>query len=420
MGDRRRVWPVWALCALTTGVAVASFGANLLGRDGAGGVVQLAGEALLAVALPVAFAVVAALIVARQPRNTIGWLLLVPVGLAVVAAPLQAYLHRLAPTPPTPTPPLLLPVRCLGWSWLLLIFPLLHIALLCPSGRPPTPRWRWVGVAARAWAAHFVLLVTFSPPLRANTTPDVVLDIPLAVLGEGTAGRLSVVCAIGVVALVVLCVAALVARYRRAGRTERAQLKWLLYACGVFLAVYLPGTAGRLSDSSSPIGAAWRVAFGLSLVAIPAAIGVAILRYRLYDIELIIRRTLIYGALTATLAAVYVGGVALLTLLLRPLPGRNNQLAIVASTLAIFALPQPLRRRIQAAIDRRLYRRTYDAQRTLAAFGARLRDETDLGRIQADLLATVQETMQPAHAALWLRPVERRGTRGQPAADEGG
>jgi hypothetical protein len=146
----------------------------------------------------------------------------------------------------------------------------------------------------------------------------------------------------------------------------------------------------------------------LAYLALPLTLALAILRHRLWDIDLLIRRTLIYGALTATLAGVYVGGVALLTQPLRPLVGQNYQMAVVAATLALAALFQPLRRRLQAAIDRRFYRRAYDAQRSLAAFGARLRDEPELGRIRADLLATVQETVQPAHAALWLRPVERR------------
>jgi hypothetical protein len=146
------------------------------------------------------------------------------------------------------------------------------------------------------------------------------------------------------------------------------------------------------------------VALGAVLIGLPAAIGIAVLRYRLYDIDVIINRTLVYGSLTAMLVAVYVGSIVVFQAAFRSLTGQDSQLTIVASTLAIAALFNPLRRRIQAFVDRRFYRSKYDARKTLEAFSAKLRDETDLAELNEELLAAVRETMQPAHVSLWLRP----------------
>jgi hypothetical protein len=195
-------------------------------------------------------------------------------------------------------------------------------------------------------------------------------------------------------------------RYRRANDTERKQIKWLLYACAVFLLVFVSGNVGGVAGTNSLGGYIWGIFFGLSLVTLPAAIGIAILRYRLYEIDIVINRTLVYGSLTALLAAVYVSGVATTQTIFRALTGQQEQpqLAIVVSTLVIAALFNPLRRRIQSFIDRRFYRRKYDAARTLEAFSAKLRDETDLDTLRDDLVGVVRETMQPAHVSLWLRP----------------
>jgi ADP-ribosylglycohydrolase len=194
-----------------------------------------------------------------------------------------------------------------------------------------------------------------------------------------------------------------VARYRRASGVERQQLKWFALAAvlgGAFLVGrllsldwLLDNTLSTFLDSATTIG-------------LYLTVGVAILRYRLYDIDVLINRTLVYGSLTAMLALIYVGGVAVTQAIFRALTGQEEQpqLAIVVSTLAIAALFSPLRRRIQVFIDRRFYRRKYDATKTLEAFSARLRDETNLDALNDELVGVVRETMQPAYLSLWLRP----------------
>jgi hypothetical protein len=375
-----------------------------MGQDGSRNALYLASEALISLAAPVVFAIVAALIVSHQPRNTVGWVLMVPVGLYVVGGPIAGYIERLTPSSSEPTVAFLLMAWFNNWNWLLLIFPLLFIPLLFPNGHPPTPAWRWVGVAAIAWAALFVLLAALPQQINANTTPNVVVDNPIGVLGKDTVERLVGVWIVGLLALALACAVALFVRYRRADETEREQIKWLLYACAVFLVVYVVGFASGLGGTASLGGYIWGVFFGLSITNLPAAIGIAILRYRLYDIDVVINRTLVYGSLTATLIALYFGGIFLLQRIFVLLSGQQSTLAVVASTLLIAAMFNPLRRRIQSFIDRRFYRRKYDARKTLEAFSAKLRDEMNLEALNNELVAVVRETMQPAHVSLWMRP----------------
>jgi hypothetical protein len=243
-------------------------------------------------------------------------------------------------------------------------------------------------------------LVTLS---RQLTTPDLAFDNPIGVLGKGAVEFLSGVWVVGLLVLLAVCSLALFVRYRRANDTEREQIKWLLYACAVFLVVYVGGTIGGVAGTNSLGGYVWGVFFGLSLVMLPAAIGIAVLRYRLYDIEVVINRTLVYLPLTATLIALYYGGVVVLQGLFLTLTGEQSTLAVVASTLLIAALFNPLHRRIQTFIDRRFYRSKYDARKTLEGFAAKLRNETDIEALNDELVGVVRETMQPAHASLWLR-----------------
>jgi hypothetical protein len=196
----------------------------------------------------------------------------------------------------------------------------------------------------------------------------------------------------------------LVLRFRRARGAERQQIKWLAFSSIVFCAVFAAGPFLWSLPESPEIMWIWPVLFVAGASTIPVAVGIAILRYRLYDIDLIINRTLVYGSLTAMLVAVYVGSIVLLQGLLCVLTGQESQIAIVASTLAVAALFDPLRHRIQGFIDRRFYRKKYDAMKTLETFSAKLREETDFDALSHDLAKVVRETMQPTHVSLWLRP----------------
>ncbi len=202
--------------------------------------------------------------------------------------------------------------------------------------------------------------------------------------------------------------AAVVVRLRRSRGVERQQMKWFLYAAAPIptfpFTDYLPGIVGGFVSG---------LVLGWVLIGLPMAIGIAVLRYRLYGIDVVINRTLVYGALTASLALVYLGGIAVLQGMFRALTGQEFSLAVVASTLVIAALFSPLRRRIQGFIDRRFYRRKYDAARTLRAFSAKLREETDLDGLNTGLLEVVRDTVQPQHASLWLRE-PGRGARKSP------
>ncbi|HEV2091636.1 MAG TPA: hypothetical protein VGR18_00555, partial [Rubrobacter sp.] len=249
--------------------------------------------------------------------------------------------------------------------------------------------------------------LAFSPgELDKHTYPG--LPNPLGI-GGAVGGVLSAVESAGNGLLpiaIFVSISSTIVRFRRSGGRERLQLKWVAYAAGLtatsFLVSFvLPGSVPQaIQDAVFLLGMA-------AFAAIPISAGIAILRHRLYDVDVLINRTLVYGLLTLSLVAIYVGGIFLTQGLFRALTGQETRLAVVASTLAIAALFGPLRRRVQDFIDRRFYREKYDAAKTLSAFSARLRDETDLEALGEGLVGVVRETVQPAHAGLWLRPPAR-------------
>jgi hypothetical protein len=392
---------------LTCLASVAVF-ALRLGQAPAKNAPQLVDLVMWSLVGPLVFAIVALLILSRQPRNTIGWLLLAPVSLMLVGGPLEDYLLAQAPSASTPTGPFLLLAWANSWSWLLLIFPLLFIPLLFPNGRPPTPRWRWVSLAAIMWALLFVLLATLSDTITTNTRPDFAFDNPIGVLNQEALAPLVTGWIAGLLGMTVLCVAALIVRFRRANDIERKQIEWLAYACALFAVMYVALQVSQMSGWSLGAGDIWSVLLFLSVLFLPVAIGIAILRYQLYDIEIIIRRTLVYGLLTGSLALVYLAGIVLSQGFFRAVTGQESDLAIVGSTLAVAACFQPLRRGVQRVIDRRFYRRGYDAGVVLAGYGAALRQHVSVEHVSADLMRAVDETLQPAHLSLWLRAPEER------------
>jgi hypothetical protein len=281
----------------------------------------------------------------------------------------------------------------------IILIPLLM--LLFPTGRAPSPRWRFLVWTVLLFGALGLIAGPFVPG-GSGFAP---IENPLG--AQGVAGRVAFVLAIGgvivVLATVPFAALSLVFRFRRAGGIERQQIKWFAYAAVLLVLIFL------MEFFYEPPGAWDAVVETLPLLGLCAAIGVAILRHRLYDIDRVINRTLVYGALTVSLALVYLGSVVALRGLMFGFTGQSSQLVIVASTLAIAALFNPLRRRIQDFVDRRFYRKKYDAARVLAVFSTKLRDETDLEQLNAELLSVVRGTMQPEHVSLWLREPRRDG-----------
>jgi hypothetical protein len=397
------VWSlVGALVCLSLFSLVYAFEARqTTGRD----VFALAGDVLWGL-LPVEFACLAGLVLSRQPRNLIGWLLMLPAVALAASGAYGAYFGSFAAAPSHPSLAFLLVLWFDGWSWLLLIFPVFFILLLFPTGRPASARWRWVTLYALAVCACFFVLIAFSQNLAPQDISWSVKN-PVGVIPAPWVEKSSLVLfGIGLLSLTALSVASIFARYRRAQAVEREQIKWLLFACGLFAAVYASTLLPNLFSSPNSAWSSnlWYVGGPVALMAIPAAIAVAILKYRLWDIDVIIRKTLVYGVLTALLALVYFGSVVLLQRLFGSLTGvAQSPLAVIISTLAIAALFTPLRRRIQDVIDRRFFRKKYDAQRVLAQFAVTARDETDLDALTGELARVVQETLQPEQVSVWLR-----------------
>jgi hypothetical protein len=342
------------------------------------------------------YSTVGAIVASRLPKSPIGWLFCaigLIFGVSHFSAEYAAY-ALLAPSRSLPAGEAF--AWLTSWVWVFGLGLIVYLDLLFPNGRLPGARWRWF--------ARFTAIVLLPAAILGALSPGLILSSTLQnPLGVESLPNVSRAIEAFMYALIVVGASSMLARLRYAGRIERQQIEWFAYATAVAISGVI------LKNTVYPaVGLTWVWWVGLVLTTVgvvssPVAMGIAIFRYRLYQIDLIINRTLVYGSLTAVLACVYLGGVVFLQYAFRALSGEGSQLAVVASTLIIAALFIPLRRRIQSFIDRRFYRRKYDARKTLEAFSAQLRNETDLDALSDDLVGVVRETMQPAHVSLWLR-----------------
>ena len=395
---RRRRWPAALAGLAVLGLAAGARLAGLMAAADRSGAQGLGPVVVPVVLATVSAAAVGALLASRRPRHPVGWLLLgIGLGLAanVLVEPYVKYglLVRSGSLPAAPLlvgftyTPVVVWLSCAGF-----------VLLLTPTGRLPSPRWRWwAGLAAAAPVVAVVATAVQPDPLAPDYHGN-----PLAV---PALARLLAAPGVAAIALVLVSVlvgaGSLVGRFRRARGTERQQLRWLalaaVLAAGLLLVGLVAGYLGR--------DAVVFASLTLCVALLPLATGAAILRYRLYDLDRIISRTVAYGLLTVLLG----GGYVLVVLGLGQLLGRDSSLAVAAATLAVAAVFQPARRRVQAAVERRFNRRRYDAARTIGAFSARLRDQVDLDDLRGELLTVVDQTMQPTRASLWLRPRPRDG-----------
>jgi hypothetical protein len=379
----RIAWSLWLATVLLLALGI------LLGADNGGGFF----DAYAFLPMIMAFATVGLIISARMPQNAIGWLFC---AFGLTGASLiflkegATYALLQAPNP-------LLAGEWVAWvfTWILELSwgPLIFTFLLFPHGHLLSPRWRPL-----AWFAVGVILIggvtsALSAVNFANNFPFA--QSPISVMPLKVARVIYDTYQLVMLAILATSAAYVIVRLHRSRGDERQQLKWFTYTVAIIIVAF---TVTALLGIEPVIVSVVMFPF------IPISVGVAILKYRLYDIDIVINRTLVYGSLTATLVALYFGGIVLLQRVFVVLTGEKSTLAVVASTLLIAALFNPLRMRIQGFIDRRFYRKKYDARKTLETFSSKLRDETDLEALSEELAGVVRETMQPAHVSIWLRP----------------
>jgi hypothetical protein len=378
---RAAVRLAWGLWGLAVGLMAAGFAVNP--------VQVLTGEPGILIVLSLVFVTTGAFLAGRRPANPVGWLL-GGWGMVMAFGTLtEAYVNKGLVRDPGSLPG----ASWVGWAEGVVWHPafglLAFLLLLFPHGRLPSPRWRpfaWFTVAVYLSLSLAAALAPASVELYyPEATPPV--RLPVAGVADAAFGLLLG----GQLLVLATALVSLVLRLRRARGEERQQVKWFVYTVVTVVTVFVTTTLILGEGYLFPI-------FGL----IPVSVAVAVLRYRRYEIDRLINRTLVYALLTALLAGVYAGLVFLLGAVLDPAVGKSS-LAVAAATLAVAALFQPLRRRVQDLVDRRFNRRRYDTARTVERFSGRLRDQVDLDTLAAELLGVVEQTVQPATASLWLR-----------------
>ena len=414
IGNRATAWLGWSLAALSVAMfVVTSVFSFLTPSQGNRSTVVTVGETVGFV-LFLAFPIVGALVASRRPRNPIGWILLADGLLWMALALTDAYFVYGVASPGSVPYPVVVGTISNQWLWLPTVGLLgIYLLLLFPDGKFLSRRWRLLAWVAGAAIFAFSVAEGLAPGPLENQGG---VQNPFGLEGLPWLQVAGIVSALLVPLCILASAVSLVLRYRRSGGEVRQQIKWVAFVASLVGLYYLCAmVVSQLvlllswHGSAPPSAPLWLdLIFSgavLGFAGVPVAIGFAVLKYRLYDIDIIINRTLVYGSLTATLVAVYFGSVVTIQTIFRALTGQDqqSQLAVVISTLAIAALFNPLRRRIQSFIDRRFYRSKYDARKTLEAFSARLRDETDLETLNRDLAGVIEEALQPAHVSLWLR-----------------
>lgn len=396
------LWWVWP--PLVTGLALVAGLAADIGGDG---------FIVMMLVLAPLFASLAAVIGTRVPGNPIAWLLLTIAASVPVAGLVSLAVPATAPDPPTFW--LAVAVFLVEGSWIFFIFPILLILFLFPTGSFLTPRWRWGGWLAGGMVAVFCLVSVVAERL-VSTTNGWSAENPIGFIPESVwEGWFGAIWSAGLAVLAVGGLASMVVRYRRSALDVRTQIRWVVFPTVVFATGYA-GSALIPGDrwTSSTV---FSVAFAIGFALIPISIAVSIARFRLYDIDRIVSRTVTYALVIGLLVAVYTGATVVLT---EVLPVDSN-LAVAAATLAAAALFTPLRRRVQRIVDRRFNRTRYQAERELDAFGARLRDATDIQAVQADLIDVIHRTLQPSAVGLSIRgaghAVARQRVDGRRLAD---
>jgi hypothetical protein len=401
-------WALWALAML--GVATVPWFDHLLRQAGRPELIQLDATAVPMVLAALVAATVGAVLASRRPHHPVGWLLLA-LGLAVTASGVADGYARYGLLARPSALPAARWVATYSPATLYLAFVCIgFVLLLTPSGSLPSPRWRWWARLAAAAPVGFLLALGVGPGLVIPPYDEVIDPVSVPALASAVTAVIAVSFTIAIGSLAVGAWS-LVVRFRRARGSERQQLRWVAFAA----ALTVPPAAVVLFsvvvvDTKATV--VLLVALGVCMALLPLAIGAAVLRYRLYDLDRLISRALAYGLLTLLLA----GGYAALVLGLGQLLGQDSSLVVAAATLAVAAVFQPARRRIQQVVDRRFNRRRHDAAQTIATFSTRLRDQVDLTTLTSELLAVVDQTMQPTRASLWLRPPAAATTIDQTAA----